>query len=235
MRIFCCAVLACIGLISSRAQATPIEVIAGDAGVLSPSNASATVMTFDDLAVGTLTYYQFDGGGSNGTATITGAGAIENTSVTGAFAQPAGITGNFLTVAYPAAIGSVQFAFSQPQNYFGLYWGSLDAYNSVTFSNDGTDFVTLSGADVANLTSLASNGGWYADSSNRYINFNTGANFFDEVVLSTTNFAFEVANIAFGDPPVSVPEPGSVILLGSLLSGLVVVCGARRGFGPSRL
>jgi hypothetical protein len=236
MRMFLCTVLACIiGLISSRAQATPIEVIAGDAGVFSPNNAAATVLTFDGLPVGILPYYQFDGDGSNGTATLTGSGAIENTSVIGAFAQPAGIAGNFLTIAYPAAVGTMQFAFSKPQNYFGLYWGSIDSYNSITFRNDGTDFVTLSGTDLANLTGLVANGRWAADSSNRYINFYTGANVFDEVVLSTTNFGFEVANIAYGDPPVPVPEPGSVILLGSLLCGFVVVRRAWRDFGPSRL
>jgi len=66
---------------------------------------------------------------------------------------------------------------------------------------------------VAALTGLTPNGDRSAWSSNRYVNFYTGDNFFDAVSLSTTNFGFEAADIAYADPPAAVPEPGSGLLL----------------------
>ena len=55
-------------------------------------------------------------------------------------------------------------------------------------------------------------------SSNRYINFWFSGETFDSVRLTSTNFAFESDNHAFR--AASVPEPGSVALLGLGLVGL---------------
>ena len=103
-------------------------------------------------------------------------------------------------------------------NYFGLYWGSIDTYNYITFYDNGVKGITISGADVTSLPT----GDWNADYSNHYVNF-YGLPNFDEVVLWTTNIAFEVDNVAFGvaDP---VPEPATMMLLGL---GLVGIGGTR--------
>jgi hypothetical protein len=148
--------------------------------------------------------------------TLTGTGVVANTSIYGVYARPAGLIGNYLAVSGLSADGAVSLAFSVEENYFGLYWGSLDPYNSITFLNDGTVVAVYSGTDIAGAVDLSPNGSWSSASSNRYIDFYTGSSFFDQVILSTTNFNFEVANIAFGDPPISVaaiaPFPSPVVL-----------------------
>ena len=200
-----------VSLIPSGVRATTIDISAGDPGSLLPNDPSATVVTFDDLPVGSLPSYGFVGG------TLTGDGAIEDTSLPGKFAQPAGDPTGYLTVSYPSAAGTVDFTLSSQANYFGLYWGSMDSYNSITFLENQEQIATFSGAAVADLTGLVANGDQQSSLSNRYINFYLGDNFYNEVVLSTADFGFEVDNIAFGDPPVPIPEPGTLILLGSLL------------------
>jgi hypothetical protein len=62
-------------------------------------------------------------------------------------------------------------------------------------------------------------------SSNRFVNFFFGDGvLFDRVVLSSTNFAFESDNHAFGKTT-SVPEPATLTLLSA---GLVALGAARR-------
>jgi hypothetical protein len=118
MKYLACTAAAVFALLTSDAvRATPIDITAGSPGTLLPNELSATVLTFDDLAVGSLPAYQFSGGALSGSA------AIENTSLVGKFAQPAGDTTNYLAISYPSAAGAVQLAFSSPENYFGIYWG----------------------------------------------------------------------------------------------------------------
>jgi hypothetical protein len=217
MKYLTCTVAAVFALLTSDAvRATPIDISAGPPGTLSPSDLSATILTFDDLAVGSLPLYQFSGGALSGSA------AIENTSLVGKYAQPAGDTTNFLTVSYPSQGGAVQLVFSSLENYFGLYWGSMDSYNTITFLRDQGQIATFSGDVIADLTGLVADGDQQSPPSNRYINFYLGAAFYDEVILSTANFGFEVDNIAFGDFPVPVSEPGTLMLLGSALYGLFI-------------
>jgi len=202
---------------SQLVWATPIDITAGAPGALSPSPPEATVLGFDDLPIGALPSYQFNDG------TISGSGAIEDISLIGKYAQPAGDTTNYLTVSYPSAAGAVNFGFTNPENYFGLYWGSLDSYNSITFLQNHQQITTFSGTAIAGLTGLVADGDQQSPSSNRYINFNLGDAFYDEVILSTTDFGFEVDNVAFGDPPAPISEPGTLMLLGSSVYGLALV------------
>jgi hypothetical protein len=90
----------------------------------------------------------------------------------------------------------------------GLYWGSMDSYDAITFLRDQGQIATFSGAAIAGLTGLVVDGDQQSPLSNRYVNFYLGASFYDEVILSASNFAFEVDNIACGDPSVPVSEPG---------------------------
>lgn len=205
-RLLGITVAALLGAAAHAAQATPV-VIANPAGSFTPALASATVLTFDNVALGPLPSYNFAGG------KLTGDGGIEDTT-TGTYAEPFGDATNYLTVSLNKASGSTLLDLTLPENYFGLFWGSIDSYNSILFLMNGVPVGQFSGTDIATLTGLTANGGQTLTASNRYINFDFGNTLFDQVELSTTNFAFEVDDIAFGDPaPENVPEPPSLPLL----------------------
>jgi PEP-CTERM motif-containing protein len=224
-----CAVVAALALFGCyRAQATPIDVTAGAPGVLTPDLASASVLTFDDLPIGILPFYAFADG------TLSGSGAILDGTVPHA-AQPAGDATKYLAVSYPDEVGAVQLLLSTPENYFGLYWGSMDDWNSIAFFSNHAPIAAFSGADIAALAGLAADGDQQSFTSSRYINFYLGATFYDEVILSTATYNFEVDNIAFGDPPLEIPEPSSLMLLGFALGGTVALRRRRTAASPACL
>ncbi|HEV2336195.1 MAG TPA: hypothetical protein VGS13_11900 [Stellaceae bacterium] len=207
--------VAALGLLTSQGvHATTIDVTAAAPWVMTPSLPSATVLSFDDQPLGSLPSLQFNGG------SLSGSGAIENTSLLPGYAVPAGDSTPFMTVSYPSSVGSVEFFLDAPENFFGLYWGSIDIYNTIEFLNNGNPIATFSGAQVADITGLLANGDQHSATSNRYVDFNLGSNFYNEVVLSTSQFGFEVDNIAFGDPPVPVDEPDPLPVLALVTCGI---------------
>ena len=224
-----CVAVAALALFGCyRVQAAPIDVTAGAPGVLTPDLASATVLTFDDLPIGILPFYAFDGG------TLSGSGAILDVWLPQS-APPAGDTTKYLAVSYPDEVGSVQLSLSTAENYFGLYWGSMDSWNSIAFLSNHAQIAAFSGTETADLAGLAASGDQQSFTSSRYINFYLGATFYDEVILSTATFNFEVDNVAFGDPPPEIPEPSPLILRGFALGGAVVLSRRRAAASPACL
>lgn len=188
-------------LFSAAGHAAPVITFdsapALDGSVLTTPEAGATVYDFNDGLK---------------PAGYSGDGGIVSGSVGGQYAAPAGDTTNYLSVAIGSASGTEVFL-GGDYNYFGLYWGSIDTYNTLAFYNNGSLVVELDGADV--IAAGATFGDQIAPGANRYVNIYLGTDVFDEIRFTTTSFAFESDNHAFA----KVSEPATLALIGAGLLG----------------
>jgi hypothetical protein len=164
------------------------------------------------------TVYNFDSGMPAGYAG--GGGIVVGSS--GTFAAPADDPTHYLSVALNVPNGVEIAHFGQAYNYFGLYWGSIDGYNSLSFLSNNSVVATFTGADV--IAAGAQFGDRFGAGANRYVNFLFSDGSFDSVQLTSTNYAFESDNHAVANVA-AVPEPGT---LGLMSLGLVAAALARR-------
>jgi hypothetical protein len=199
------ASLAVAGVVmfSPQASATIVSVgglAVNDQGQFS-TVAGVTTVNFNALSDGTqnfsvgLATYQAD---IFRCASCTGSGDLLDDTTKGARAE----------VGTPLTID-----FSRPLRYFGLYWGSPDPGNLITFFNGITPVFALTGANL----NAAFGVGFGLDNA-AYVNFAAGTGeSYTRIVLSSTDFPFETDNHAFA----AVPEPGSLFLFGSGVLGLL--------------
>ncbi|WP_316197974.1 VCBS domain-containing protein [Bradyrhizobium sp. SZCCHNS2002] len=98
---------------------------------------------------------------------------------------------NYLSVGAHAA---ETITFDSPKNTFGLYWGSVDSYNSISFYDGNKLVASYSGDDIS---PLLANGNQGSLTSNGYVEFHDLATF-DKVVLTSSSDAFELDNVSAG-------------------------------------
>lgn len=193
-------------LTTGAAQALPI-ISLSNAGDIATSVSGATTIDFNSGC---------------GYSSCTGDFALVNGDQSGKYAQPFGINSQYLTVPNPSPIAqSAVFTLGTAANYFGLFWGSIDSYNFISFYLNDSLVATYSGSD---MVGQFANGNQLGYSSNRYINFDFGNDAYDSIKLTSHGFAFESDNHAF-KKLVSVNEPTTALLF---LLGLIGLALARR-------
>ncbi len=116
----------------------------------------------------------------------------------------------------------IEILFNTDQMYFGLLWGSVDNYNTLSFYDGNTLVGTINGGQVnPGATGDQGINGTY------YVNLNSDTAF-DRVVITSTKYAFELDNIAYSrDQFFVVPEPAS-LLVWSMLVGACSLTRRRR-------
>lgn len=129
-----------------------------------------------------------------GTISFTGASGIYMGNVAGVTAAPwtgtAREAGNYFA-AQPN--GGISINYTQQQQYFGVMWGSVDNYNTLSFYNNGALVEQLPGKAITGNAN-----GNQAGLGTYFVNMNfTNGTGFDRVVATSTSPAFEFNMIAY--------------------------------------
>lgn len=191
---------------TASVHAGTIEVL--PAGQIAPVGGD-NLVTFDQLAAtaygSTAAAGQFQGGGAtfSGSGLIMRNGSDGSLPALGLYAEPYHDTSNYLAILGNDA---ETVSFASMRNSFGLYWGSIDTYNSIAFYNNGHFITSYAGSDLAPLLPIPF-GNQANDGSNRYIRF-SGMGLFDTVVLNSGGNSFELDNITS-----SVPETSTWMMM----------------------
>lgn len=199
-------------LAAGAANALPI-ISLSNAGEVTSSVAGATSIDFNSGC---------------GYTSCSGDFALVNGNASGKYAQPLGVDSQYLSVPNPSPNSlSANFHLGAAANYFGLFWGSIDSYNFISFYLNNSLVASYSGIDIVGQFA---DGNQLSLNSNRYINFDFGGTAFDSVTLTSTGFAFESDNHAF-KKLIAVTEPSTSLLFILGLAGLLL---ARRQVRAAR-
>ncbi|MEH2334592.1 Npun_F0296 family exosortase-dependent surface protein [Nostoc sp.] len=207
--------LALIGTAVVFMSANPANAITLNTG----GTPSATKGIFS--SVPGVTTVDFESGApTTGFATYSTPNGIVQGTVPSQYAEPAGDESKYLTISpvgsnVIGSTGSVTINFKQALDYFGLYWGSVDTYNSIAFFNGSTLLNTFTGDKVPGTRA---SGNQISPEDNVFVNFLAGpGETFDKIVLSSTDIAFESDNHSYR--VANVPEPTTT--LGLLAFGVM--------------
>lgn len=173
-------------------------------------------------------------------------GAIVTGSATNLYAAPITADGTAYTGAYfstglttpsiangspsvtPTSNGVIDFSFSQQQRYFGLLWGSVDGQtgyeNVLSFYNSSGLIGSVTGAEIAAAANVPATG-VRTQGGSAYININVAGGY-NEVVAGSQKVSFEFAAVTASTQ--TVPEPDSLLLLGTGLLGLAMLLRRRQ-------
>jgi hypothetical protein len=195
--------------LSTAANAASITILPpGDIG---PPAGYGTGATFNSVSAQPYGTTGSSGPFLDGGATFSGSGVVMNNGSQGSlglYATPYGDATNYMAVL---GGGSEEIAFSALKSSFGLYWGSVDTYNSLAFYNGDTLVATISGADVA--PPMTANGGQTDYASNGYVLLSALPQF-DRVVAASSSNSFEFDNVVAGTSAVPEPSTWAMLLIG---------------------
>ena len=214
--------------------AAPIALDVLDPGVIDNSLGLQTE-TFNQVTAGSASnngtgHGNFYSSALGATFSASGHAGVVNGSLGGVTAAPylgpqhgGQDTTNYLSVG---AGGSETITFTSDKNTFGLYWGSLDGYNTIKFYDGNTLVASYTGDQFEPLFPSGDQSSFW---SNGYVQF-SHLPLFDKVVLASSQNAFEIDNISAGYVPedigLSGPVTGTLSVhdadVGDALTGVVV-------------
>jgi hypothetical protein len=175
-------------------------------------------------ATGILVTFTADGKAVTGQTNQNAPPFLSGFNATGFGNSPA--VGQDASVYLTSGLGSATLDFGTDLHYVGLLWGSVDSYNTLKLYDLGVPVATIVEGDFANNVNgdQGTNGTYYV---------NIGTTFaFDEIVAFSTQYAFELDNIAYspdqfcptcGTNGFLVPEPVSLSIFGAGLAGAVAM------------
>jgi hypothetical protein len=207
----------------ATAHAGPVTFNASAGGVADVSDPQYFNFTAPPSGIGTA--FVGDGGletgSTDGTQGPPGFAApyLSNNQGTVFAVSPA--NGPETTPFLSTGIGAATLSFATPQTYFGLLWGSVDAYNAIAFNSGATTLATFAGTDIQ-----AHPFGDRGPNGTEWVNFHS-TTAFDSIILASSQYAFEVGTGAL-QRPAAVREPGSLALLGAGLAMLGIYTARRR-------
>lgn len=202
---------------TKRSIAAAGAVLAASAALVAPAFAvtvtvggTSSASSGEFSAVAGATTVDFDGATPDGWS-ISGDHEIVSGSLPGFYAAPPDTnTSRYLTVPRRQSSGQADISLGGSYNYYGLYWGSIDAYNTLTFLNGDVEVYEFTGTQAAALVPTQPDGN---QSLAAYFNFFDLPQF-TGVRLSSTQYAFETDNHAFGQVP--VPATAALFVVGLL-------------------
>lgn len=119
-------------------------------------------------------------------------------------------TGRYAFVT--AGLSPVALNLTGDMQYFGLLWGTVDSYNTISFYDGATLVASYTGSDIAAKAGVVDTG-----SAVVYANFWADAGeTFDRVVFESSQNSFEFDNVRVAPTPL----PAALGLFGSAIAGM---------------
>jgi hypothetical protein len=198
------------GLIVSAALLT--SVTAAHAAIMVTEGGSAALDGSGVISSFAPTTYTFEAG-SRPSWTVVPSGNVYYVGSTGVNAAPFGDTTTYASIATSVTPQTATLTISNPANYIGLYWGSIDSYNSMTITDshgshtiDSTHFPILNPAN-----------GDRGLNGSAYVNIFDYGDAITSVSFTSGQKAFEFDNLTVaqlrGSFTGGVPEPSTWAML----------------------